>query len=396
MKKTLIFFGIIVAIAVIFGLIHLRDGLLGKSNPGQSDRQDAVVAVEAATVARGPISEQTILVGNIKADVEVNIYPKVSGIIKEIYKDVGDEVAKDELIIQIEDEELTQNLLQAEAALEVSRSTLKKNQIAYDLCLNELNRSKTLWEKKLISQESMEDTEARCQQAKTTLELDRAQITQVEALVKERKIILEYTKIVSPIDGLIAARYFDKGSLISSGARYFESGGAVSSGAPIVSVVNINKVIIKVQIPEKDIPMVYTGMPAICQLEAYKDELFEGKVTRMSPVLDPASHTAEAEIEFPNETHKLKPGMHAVVRLVYKTKPDALLIPLEALVSAGEAYGVFIATPDKNACKYLPVQTGIRNNMQVEIITGDLKQGDLVITLGKHLLKDGAKIQIFE
>ncbi len=394
MKKILIFLGIIFVIAGAFGLIHLRNGLLGGDKPGQTRSRDTVVVVEVTPVTRGSIVDQAVLVGNIKADVEVNIYSKLSGIIKDIFKNVGDEVAKDELIIQIEDEELRQNLRQAEAALEVAQATLKKNQPDYAVCLKELARAKTLWEKNLLSQEALEETQARCEQAQTTLELNKAQINQSKALVNERKVVLNYTRIVSPIDGLIAARYFDKGSLVSSGARYFDSSGSVSSGAPILSIVNIDKVIIKVQIPEKDVPMIYPGMMAVSSLEAYAQESFTGRVIRISPVLDPGSHTAEVEIEFSNQGHKLKPGMHTILKLVYKTKKDVLLIPKEALVHSGEVYGVFLVSSDKNTCKYIAVEIGIRDDKQVEIISDGLNEGDSIITLGKHLLEDGAKIKV--
>jgi membrane fusion protein (multidrug efflux system) len=125
-------------------------------------------------------------------------------------------------------------------------------------------------------------------------------------------------------------------------------------------------------------------------------------VSRVAPVFDPATRTAEMEIEVPNPGYRLKPGMYARVQLTVDTRPNALIVPSNAVVDFDGKRGVFVAAPREGepqrqdgppvmTARFRPVQTGISDGTQVEITAG-LNDGVRVITTGATALRDGDRI----
>jgi RND family efflux transporter MFP subunit len=147
------------------------------------------------------------------------------------------------------------------------------------------------------------------------------------------------------------------------------------------------------------------GTAANVEVDAYPGETFKGRVSRVAPVFNPATRTAEIEIEVPNVGYRLKPGMYSRVQLTISTRSDAITVPRNALVDLGGKSGVFIAAPAEKAegtrgggggqnvmiAKFLPVEVGIRDGEVIEIAKG-LESGGQVITTGASALKDGDRI----
>jgi multidrug efflux pump subunit AcrA (membrane-fusion protein) len=166
---------------------------------------------------------------------------------------------------------------------------------------------------------------------------------------------------------------------------------------------------------EKDMRRVPSGTAAAVEVDAFPGEKFSGRVSRVAPVFDPATRTAEIEIEIPNGTYRLKPGMYSRVQLTVDARSNALTIPRNALIELDGKSGVFIANGGGGAAhsegqaappagqapaapaapamtaKFLPVQVGIRDGEHIEVTSG-LQDGARVITTGAGALKDGDRI----
>jgi membrane fusion protein (multidrug efflux system) len=140
---------------------------------------------------------------------------------------------------------------------------------------------------------------------------------------------------------------------------------------------------------EKDVKRVRQGTPAAVEVDAYPGEQFSGRVARVAPVFDTATRTAQMEIEIPNPSYRLKAGMYARVRLTVDTRPNALVVPRNALVELEGRRGVFVASGDKAA--FAPVETGLQDEAKVEITSG-LRDGASVVTTGAAALRDGDTI----
>ncbi len=150
------------------------------------------------------------------------------------------------------------------------------------------------------------------------------------------------------------------------------------------------------------------GTAANVEVDAYPGETFKGRVSRVAPVFDPATRTAEIEIEVPNVGYRLKPGMYSRVQLTISTRSDAITVPRNALVDLEGKSGVFVAAAAEKpegtrgggagapaqevmTAKFLQVEVGIRDGEAIEITKG-LENGARVITTGANALKDGDRI----
>ena len=373
--------------------------------------------VEFTTVKRAPVAEHVLVVGNLIGAATVQAVPRVNGRLQSVNVKLGDPVRRGQLIAKIEDREIQEQVRQAEASHDVSRATIRQREADLTLARTNLERNKNLLDRQLLPQQTFDDTEARHQAALAQLDLAKAQFEQAKARLEELRINLANTNILSPVDGFV-------------GKRFLDPGASVGPNAPVVSVVDIRSVRLVANLVERDTKRVVVGTPAETEVDAFPGETFTGKVSRVAPVFDPATRTAEMEIEVPNPGFRLKPGMYARVQLTIGTKPDALTVPRNAVVVDTEGkQGVFVAVagggrqggpggargqggeargqnaqqrpsattgtaanePPALTAKFIPVETGIRDEDRIEII-GGLDDGARVITTGAGALKDGDRI----
>jgi RND family efflux transporter MFP subunit len=153
--------------------------------------------------------------------------------------------------------------------------------------------------------------------------------------------------------------------------------------------VDISIVRLVVNLVERDLRKVRVGAGAAMTVDAYPGENFAGRVARVAPVLDPATRTAEMEIEVPNPTGRLKPGMYARVRLISTNKDNALVVPKSAMVDAQGRRGVYMV--QKGQAVFRAVSLGLEEPDRIEVTDG-LKEGDEVVTTGASALRDGAQV----
>ena len=255
-----------------------------------------------------------------------------------------------------------------------SRATIRQREADLKLAQTNVERSRSLFERQLLPKQTLDDNEARYQSAVAALDLARAQSTQSSARLEELRVNMTNTVVVSPVNGFIARRAADPGAF-------------VSQNAPVVDVVDISRVRLVVNVVEKDMTMVSTDDETDVEVDAFPGEKFAGRVARIAPVLDPATRTFPIEIEIPNPTFRLKPGMYARVGVTTNEKPDALIVPSNALVDVGGERGVFLAQPD-NTAVFRKVQVGIEQDDRAEILEG-LAEGDRIVSTGAGALRDG-------
>jgi HlyD family secretion protein len=335
------------------------------------------MTVETTTAHRGTIMQELVVVGNLVGDATVAVVPRAAGRLQEINVRLGDRVSRGQRIAKIEDFELQEQVKQQEAALEVSRATIRQREADLKLAETNAERSRNLFARQLLPKQTLDDTEARYQAAVAQLDLARAQNTQSTARLDELKINLQNTIIVSPVNGFVARRAVDPGAF-------------VGQNAPVVDVVDIGSVRLVANIVEKDLTSMQTGDETRVQVDAFPGETFMGRVARVAPVLDPATRTAPIEIEIPNPGFRLKPGMYARVTVTTDERKEALVVPTNAVVDTGGRRGVFL-TADNNTVSFRPVTVGIEEDKQTEILDG-LSEGDRVVTTGAAGLRDGDRV----
>jgi RND family efflux transporter MFP subunit len=368
-------------------------GMPAGGGPGGRGGMRTPMTVEFATVSRASVSEQILVVGNLIGEATVEVVPRVNGRLQAVHVKLGDPVRRGQLIAKVEDFEIAEQVRGAEAAYQVSQASIRQREADLKLAKTNLDRSRSLYERQLLPQQTFDDTEARYQAALAQVDLARAQFEQSKARLDELKITLSNTRILSPVNGFVGKRYLDPGAF-------------ASANSPVAAVVDISTVRLVANLVERDARRVHVGTPASVEVDAFPGETFTGKVSRVAPVFDPATRTAEMEIEVVNPGYRLKPGMYARVNLTVSTRANALTIPRNALISIDGRDGVFVAGADDGAspaqqtpnakmitAKFQPVQTGIRDGERIEITAG-VQEGLQVITTGAGAIKDGDRVLV--
>jgi membrane fusion protein (multidrug efflux system) len=336
------------------------------------------LTVELAKVTRAPLAEEITVVGNLIGDATVSVVPRAAGRLQELSVRLGDRVSRGQRLAKIEDFEIVEQVKQAEAAQEVSLATIRQREADLQLAETNVERSRSLFERQLLPKQTLDDNEARYQASLAQLDLARAQTNQSKARLDELRINLANTVITSPVNGFVAKRNVDPGAF-------------VSQNAPVADVVDITRVRLVANVVEKDLKELETGNTTRVQVDAFPGETFTGRIARVSPVLDPATRTAPIEIEIPNPTYRLKPGMYARVGITTQTKKDSLVLPSSAVVDLGGRRGVFQLQND--TAVFRTVQVGTEQGALVEIL-GGLADGDEVISTGAGALRDGDRVAL--
>src|SRR5687767_4012220 len=261
------------------------------TGPGGGRGGRPPMPVEFAPVTRETVSERVMIVGNLIGAATVEAVPRVNGRLEAVLVKLGDRVRKGQAIAKVEDREIREQVRQQQAAYKVAEATIRQREADLKLAQTNLDRNRSLLERQLLPRQTYDDTEARHQAALAQLDLARAQVEQSKARLDELQINLQNTVISSPVDGFI-------------GKRYLDPGAAVSPNAPVASVVDIRSVRMIANVVEKDIKRVATGMEAQVAVDAFPGETFVGRISRIAPVFDPQTRTAEMEIEVPNASYR--------------------------------------------------------------------------------------------
>ena len=170
-----------------------------------------------------------------------------------------------------------------------------------------------------------------------------------------------------------------------------DPGAWVTPNSSFISVVDIGVVRMVANVIEKDLRRVSAGQPADVSVDAFPDEQFGGRIARVSPVLDPATRTAQIEVEINNAQFRLKPGMYAKVGFTVERHANALIVPANAVVDYEGKKGVFMPGGEGDQAHFQAVQLGLISQEQIEITSG-LSEGDKVVTTGAGALREGDRI----
>jgi len=374
MNKKII---VILAAAILIILLWI----ILRSTGGSGDKSERFnrpsVAVEVDSVRFASVTETRSLTGTVIPLSRYVISPKVSGILMQIRKRIGDKVSAGEVVAKLDNEEYIQAVIEAEANLTITQANLMEAESSLELARQELSRAKSLQEKGIASSAELDGAQTQFNAREAGLKLAQAQMASRQSSLDLARIRLDYTNLSASSAGYIGERFVDEGTLLSV-------------NTPVLSVVTFDRVFIRTSIVERDYSRIQTGMKAVVEVDAYPGRHFYGVVARIAPIIEQNSRNAELELEIPNDSLLLKPGMFARIKLILQHKEKTQLIPSQAVVQQDGKRGVFILNSKETTVSFIPVTTGIVNTDLTEVIEPELN--GLVITLGQHLLKDGSHV----
>ncbi|MBU3958366.1 MAG: efflux RND transporter periplasmic adaptor subunit [Candidatus Omnitrophica bacterium] len=191
----------------------------------------------------------------------------------------------------------------------------------------------------------------------------------------------ENAPVESPLAGIVGRLYVDIGS-------------NVTPEIPVALVVNMDIVKVKINIVERDLPRIKLAQAVYVKVDAYPELAFEGKIEKISPVVDLLSRTALVEVAIANSDHRLKPGMFARIKILIRKKENVLVIPRDAIIKEDSSNYVFLVNSDNKAHRQ-KIEIGLHENNKFEVISG-LNQGEIVVTMGNTLLNEGDAVEVID
>ncbi|MCM8787967.1 MAG: efflux RND transporter periplasmic adaptor subunit [Candidatus Omnitrophica bacterium] len=216
--------------------------------------------------------------------------------------------------------------------------------------------------------------------------------------IKEETELVEKDDIIAYIDRDEVGLTFELAPVTSSlkgmiGKVFVDIGQQVNSQSPVALVVDIDKVKVNLDIPEKYLDKVKIGLSAIVKVDAYPDKEFVGKIIKVIPVIDLTTRTFLVEILIDNPDYLLKPGMLAKVTVILEEYKDALVVLKEAIL--GKEPDLFVYVVENNKASIKKVKLGLKEGPYYQIKEG-LKEGDLVVVMGQQKLYDNAPVSTHE
>lgn len=343
------------------------------------------VAVEVVAVQQADIRDVAVFTGTLLPTARFVVAPKIAGRLEKILVNIGDRVQPGQLVAVLDDEEYRQQVSQARAELDVARATLEEVTGTVENSRREFERTVALHRQRIASESQLDAAESDYKALQARMRFAAAQVAQREAALRLAEVRLAYTRIHLPAgNGIVRV----------VGERFMDEGALLSANTPIVSVLDITRLNAVVHVIERDYAKMEVGLNAEVSTDAYPTETFPGRVVRIAPELKETSRQARVEIEVLNPQMQLKPGMFVRSHIQFAFRENATVVPVSALVTRSGDRGVFLADREAGTARFVPVTVGITDGDRAEVLDPPL-EGE-VVTLGVHLVVDGAAITIPE
>jgi multidrug efflux pump subunit AcrA (membrane-fusion protein) len=399
-------------------LAALAAGLLIAAGCSQQAKEkEPVVSVQTMAAQRAAISQSVSTEAVVFPLEQATVAPKITSTVKKFFVQRGSRVKKGQLLAELENADLSAtaeaskgdyDLAEANYAMTVGAGLPQQIQkaeldaasarAAFEAQQKIYESRKDLLRQGAIPRRDLEAAEVALAQARSQNEQAQKQLGDLQRLGKEQELksargskesaegkyhnaaaLLSYSLIKSPIDGVVTDRPLYEGDL-------------ATANQPILTVMNLSRLIGKAHIPQAEAAQLKVGNPAEITI-AGVDEPVKGRVSLVSPALDPGSTTVEVWIEARKPDPALRPGMTVAVSMTAKTTTDAIVVPAGAVFRSEEAGDYVLVAESDGKAHQKKVQVGIRNKDYAQIVSG-INAGDPVITKGGYGLPDGTQVKI--
>jgi len=355
--SILVYLGAVILIVALFGAATVYDRISNEKL--EKERQESLagannnnggVKVKVCRVIPQKLTDILRIPGTVEAYEDIDLGARMGGAVEWIGPEEGDSVKKGEKILQLDVDEI--------------KARLESVRTAYDLARQKYDRTKDLFEKKVVSRDAFDDAEASLKTARSTLE--------------EAEVILENGALYSPVDGVLDRRYVDPGEHIDTGRT-------------IMKIVHIDRVRIVFDIPEKDILYFKRGQEVKITASNGAKRSFIGTVEYVAMTADPMTRTYPLKVVVENPEHVLRPGMIVRADLIRREVENGIAVPFYTLIEREDGKGVFIVEDGK--AREVLIEYGMFQGGMVEITKG-LNPNDLLVVVGQRELVNGEDVSI--
>jgi len=317
---------------------------------GKDKKEEIALPVEVSKAATGTIAATLTSTTTLEAEEQAQVVAKISGVATRLFVEEGQFVKAGEPLLQLDTEKLQ---------LEVARAESNLARLA-----NDLERSKQLFQKQLISSDAYDKIKYEYDALKASSEL--------------AKLDVAYGTVRAPISGVVSKRMVKVGNMVALHQPVYE----ITDFDPLLAVVHV---------PERDIAKLKLQLPAMVAVDARPGKVFLANILRISPVVDAATGTFKVTLAVNDKENLLKPGMFGRVAITYAQHQDAILVAKEAVLNEDGRTSLFVIKD--NTAYRTPVEVGFVNDKHAEILAG-VDQQQLIVTTGQNSLKHEAKVAI--
>lgn len=353
----------------------------GSSSTAAEAAPDAAVAapvvdVPVVTAVVGPVESALEISGTLTPRSRVAVKPKLPGTLEAILVDIGDPVTMGQTIATIDRREIDAQVDAAVAAVAVAKAALETAEAGLANAKLELDRSKNLFEKGALPRQRLDAAETQNRAATAQRDLATANLSQSDAALRRAREVQKNATITSPVTGFVVERNYDAGS--------------IPGDLPIVVVADLRLMKLEAGVSELEAGRLRVGMQARVSVQAKPGETFAGQLAAIAPEVDERNRHFQIEVRVPNEARALLSGMYATARIVEATAAQAVLVPIEAVVSRDGKRVVQKVQGD--TVSSVEVVEGLKDGRRVQIVKG-LSAGDVVMADARRPLAPGAKVR---
>ena len=321
----------------------------GDAQAGEGAKQPDAVPVEVVAAQRRPVAASYTGTAPLEARAESMVVAKTSGVALSVAAEVGDQVRAGQVLARLDG---------AHAALQAAQASAQMRKLESNYA-----RSRQLAEQQLISANDNEQL--------------RYDLENARAANRLANLELSWTTVVAPISGVVAERMVKPGNF-------------VQANTPIFRIVDVDRLEAELNVPERELATLAAGLPVHLTVDALPGRTFEGRIDRVSPVVDAESGTFRVVAAFEGEA-ELKPGMFGRISIDYDQRADALTVPRAALLEDDTEPAVFVV--EDGTARRVPIELGYLDGEWAEVRDG-LEEGARVVTAGKVTLRDGSAVQV--
>ena len=348
---------------------------------------------------------------------QANVMPKISAPVQRFYVNRGDHVREGQLLAVLENRDLVAATVESKGAVEQAESNLRATQNATvpesvvkaqldvdsarevrDNAKKVLDSRQQLFKQGALAGRQVDESQAAYAQANSQLKAAEEHLKVLQSVSKEEQIKgataqvqsarahldsqetqVAYSRILSPISGIVSDRPLNAGEM-------------ANPGSPIITVVNISRVIARIEVPQAAVASIKIGQTASLTQPDSKDEV-QGKVTVVSPAADPSTTTVQVWIQVDNPEERLKPGSAVHAAIATEVFKAATVVPIAAILPGEEGGTAVLAVSSDSVAHKRKVELGVREGNQVQILSG-VNPGEEVVVVGGMGLDDKAKVKI--
>jgi len=405
---------------------------------------DEPVTVEVVLAEEETLQHTTTQPATVEAFYEAHLHAKVSGYLKQLNVDIGDEVQQDAVLATIDVPELEKQLqrqqarveqlqaneARAAAGVELAAAEVKAAQAARDEAAanveaaeasltaykSAFDRVTQLVEEKTVVGKLLDEAREHYQSARaarqaveasiaaaeanvvvaqakqTAAEADRrvaaSSVSEAEKQLEETQVLIGFASLKAPFDGVVTARNVDPGDLVRNTQT-----ASVEGPHPLMSIAAIDRVRVSLSVPENDAGWIHVGDPARVTLRAFPGKTFVGKVSRFARRLDESTRTMRVEVDLENPDHAILPGMYGQATITQNRDVASVVLPARSVRYDETGNATVYVVGDDGKVRIVEVETGYDDGSKIEITNG-LSGGERVATAMLDRLKDGQPVRV--